>query len=167
MFYIAYYRKVVTKTFYYRFAVCQEDNRSVVYIHRNKQIWGEIFVETLVNLKQFRQNLKISQATAAEGIGIDQRQWNRYENGINELPVRYLKAICTTYGVSADTLLNLNIGNVNFTKGGRDMDKFAKLFDEVIDIINWAVEQHHINDDAATVLIRNIGSAKDEIENEN
>ena len=35
----------------------------------------------LVNLKQFRQKMKLTQAAAAEGIGIDQRQWNQYENG--------------------------------------------------------------------------------------
>lgn len=61
----------------------------------------------LVNLKQFRQKLKLTQSTAAEGIGIDQRQWNRYENGINEIPVRYLKEICVKYQVSADWLLGL------------------------------------------------------------
>lgn len=64
-------------------------------------------MEVLVDLKQLRQTLKITQAAAAEGIGIDQRQWNRYENGKNELPIRYLKAICTTYNVSADWLLGL------------------------------------------------------------
>lgn len=63
-------------------------------------------MENLVNLKQFRQRMKLTQA-AAEGIGIDQRQWNRYENGINELPLRYFKLICTTYKVSADWLLGL------------------------------------------------------------
>lgn len=64
-------------------------------------------MEQLVNLKQFRQKMKLTQTAAAEGIGIDQRQWNRYENGINELPLRYFKAICTTYKVSADWLLGL------------------------------------------------------------
>lgn len=64
-------------------------------------------MEQLVNLKQFRQKMKLTQTAAAEGIGIDQRQWNRYENGINELPIRYLKAICLTYNVSADWLLGL------------------------------------------------------------
>lgn len=64
-------------------------------------------MEDLVNLKQFRQSMGLTQAAAAEGIGIDQRQWNRYENGINELPIRYLKAICITYRVSADWLLGL------------------------------------------------------------
>lgn len=68
---------------------------------------GELLMEELVNLKQFRQTLKLTQAAAAEGIGIDQRQWNRYENGKNELPLRYFKAICQTYKVSADWLLGL------------------------------------------------------------
>lgn len=64
-------------------------------------------MEQLVNLKQFRQRKNLTQAAAAEGIGIDQRQWNRYENGKNEMPVRYLKAICTRFNVSADCLLGL------------------------------------------------------------
>lgn len=65
-------------------------------------------MEELVNLKQFRQTYNLTQAKAAERIGIDQRQWNRYENGRNELPIRYLKAICMEYGVSADWLLGLS-----------------------------------------------------------
>ena len=65
-------------------------------------------MEQSVNLKQFRQKLRITQTAAAESIGIDQRQWNRYENGKNELPVRYLKAICKKWNVSADWLLELN-----------------------------------------------------------
>lgn len=64
-------------------------------------------MEELVNLKQFRQKLNLTQAAAAKSIGIDQRQWNRYENGKNELPIRYLKAICITYKVSADWILGL------------------------------------------------------------
>ena len=64
-------------------------------------------MEILVNLKQFRQKMNLTQSAAAAGIGIDQRQWNRYENGKNELPVRYLKAICITYKMSADVLLGI------------------------------------------------------------
>ena len=59
----------------------------------------------LVELKQFRQKRKLTQAAAAEAIGIDQRQWNRYENGKNEIPVRYLKDICIKFDISADELL--------------------------------------------------------------
>lgn len=64
-------------------------------------------MEQLVDLKQFRQKKKLTQAAAAEAIRIDQRQWNRYENGKNELPLRYFKAICITFNVSADWLLGL------------------------------------------------------------
>lgn len=64
-------------------------------------------MEELVRLKQFRQKTNLTQAAVAESIGIDQRQWNRYENGKNEIPVRYLKAICEKHSVSADWLLGL------------------------------------------------------------
>ena len=60
-----------------------------------------------VNLKRFREKYGLTQAKAAESIGIDQRQWNRYENGYNEIPVRYIIAICKEYNVSADWLLNI------------------------------------------------------------
>lgn len=60
-----------------------------------------------VRLKQFRQKKKLTQAAAAESIGIDQRQWNRYENGKNEIPMKYVKAICEKHNVSADWLIGL------------------------------------------------------------
>ena len=64
-----------------------------------------------VDLKRFRKQYNLPQSKAAEGIGIDQRQWNRYENGKNDIPVRYIKAICYKYNVSADWLLEININN--------------------------------------------------------
>lgn len=60
-----------------------------------------------VNLKLFRQKHKITQEKAADSIGIDQRQWSRYEQGKNEFPIRYLKALCEYWGDSADELLGL------------------------------------------------------------
>lgn len=70
--------------------------------------------DPIVNLKQFRQKMKLTQAAAAAKIGIDQRQWNRYENGHNDIPVHYVIAICKAYNYSADELLNIN------TKEGRN-----------------------------------------------
>ena len=64
-------------------------------------------MDQTVYLKRFRQEFKVTQDAAARTIGIDQRQWNRYENGINEIPVRYLKEICIQFNVSADWLLGL------------------------------------------------------------
>ena len=59
------------------------------------------------SLRKFRHNYKLTQKDVAESIGIDQRQWSRYENGTNEIPVRYVIAICKKYKVSADELLEI------------------------------------------------------------
>ena len=58
-------------------------------------------------IKQFRQERNITQAQIAKTLGISQQQYFKYEKGINELPVRYLVAICKAYGLSADWLLGL------------------------------------------------------------
>lgn len=107
----------------------------------------------LVNLKQFHQKMKLTQAAAAEGIGIDQRQWNRYENGRNQIPVHYLKEICIKYKVSADWLLGLT------KEGGEQMEKLKEYHDKVKEIINWAVYQKHISDEAAEILLANLEEA--------
>ncbi len=65
-------------------------------------------MEQLARLKELRQLKGLTQKQAGDGIGIDQRQWNRYENSKNELPLRYFKEICLTYQVSADWLLGLD-----------------------------------------------------------
>lgn len=62
----------------------------------------------LVYLKEFRKAYNLTQKEAAESIGIDQRQWSRYENETNEFPIRYLKDLCLKYNVSADFLLGLD-----------------------------------------------------------
>ena len=110
-------------------------------------------MDQLVNLKQFRQKLKLTQAAAAEGIGIDQRQWNRYENGKNQIPVHYLKEICIKYKVSADWLLGLN------DEGGKQMEKLKEYHDKVEEIINWAAYQEHISDEAAGIILDNLEEA--------
>lgn len=61
-------------------------------------------MDQLLDLKKFRKKYKLTQAAAAQSIGIDQRQWNRYENGPHDMPTRYLKALCIEHGVSADWL---------------------------------------------------------------
>lgn len=57
--------------------------------------------------RQFRQQNEITQAQVAEMLGVSQQQYFKYEKGINELPVRYLIAICKAYDLSADWLLDL------------------------------------------------------------
>lgn len=60
-----------------------------------------------IRLKDFREMFQLTQKQAGESIGIDQRQWNRYENGINEMPVRYIRQLCTKHNVDANWLLGL------------------------------------------------------------
>lgn len=68
-------------------------------------------MDQIVNLKRFRQIMNLTQTKAAESIGIDQRQWNRYENGKNEIPLRYIKELCKNNKVSLDWLLELKFEN--------------------------------------------------------
>lgn len=44
------------------------------------------------------------------------------------------------------------------------MDKFQKLYEEVMEIIAWAKYQGHITEDAEIILKNNIEEAKEEIE---
>lgn len=90
--------------FYYIFAVCQHYSYVVTYKYRLQK--GLLRVD--IYLKEFRKKRKLSQREVAESIGIDQRQWSRYENGINEFPIRYLKQICELYSVSADEILGIS-----------------------------------------------------------
>ncbi|HIU33009.1 MAG TPA: helix-turn-helix transcriptional regulator, partial [Candidatus Pullichristensenella excrementigallinarum] len=46
-------------------------------------------------------------ATVAAVLGTTQQVYSRYENGINELPIRHLKTLCQYYNVSADYVLGL------------------------------------------------------------
>ena len=59
-------------------------------------------------IKQFRQEMNISQRELSDTLGITQQQYFKYEKGINELPIRYLVAICKAYDISADWLLGLS-----------------------------------------------------------
>ncbi len=59
-------------------------------------------------MKQVRKEKGYSQQEIAAKIGIDQRQYSRYEQGKNELPIRYLKAFCEICEVSSDYIIELN-----------------------------------------------------------
>ena len=61
----------------------------------------------LINLKKIRREKGYSQAEIAEVLKIPQQQYSRYENGKNEIPVRYVIELCKIYKVSADELLKI------------------------------------------------------------
>lgn len=60
-------------------------------------------------LRELREDRDIKQSTIANVLGTTQQVYSRYENGINELPIRHLKTLCQYYGVSADYILGIDI----------------------------------------------------------
>ena len=54
-----------------------------------------------------RESKNITQKEIADHLKIKQQQYSRYENGINVMPVTYLKEICLYLGVSADYIIGI------------------------------------------------------------
>lgn len=59
-------------------------------------------------LRELREDNDLKQSQIAAVLGTTQQVYSRYENGINELPVRHLRTLCEYYGVSADYVLSLH-----------------------------------------------------------
>ena len=62
----------------------------------------------LPRLAQIRNARGLSQRAVAEVLEIPQQQYSRYEQGKNEIPVRYVIALCRFYGITSDWLLELD-----------------------------------------------------------
>ena len=61
-------------------------------------------------LRSLREDCDLTQAQVAAALGTTQQVYARYEKGVNELPVRHLRALCLLYGVRADDILGLPVG---------------------------------------------------------
>ena len=59
-------------------------------------------------LRELREDNDLKQSDIAHLLGTTQQVYSRYENGINEMPVRHLVTLCRFYGVSADKGLGLD-----------------------------------------------------------
>lgn len=58
-------------------------------------------------IRELREDHDYNQAQIAKLLGTTQQVYSRYENGINEMPIRHLITLCKFYGVSADYILGL------------------------------------------------------------
>lgn len=58
-------------------------------------------------LRELREGQDLKQSDVALVLGTTQQVYSRYENGINELPLRHLITLCGFYRVSADVSLGL------------------------------------------------------------
>lgn len=65
-------------------------------------------MEYFERLKQTREDLDISQTSAAKAIGTTQQQLYKYENGLQEMTVSRLQKLCELYQVSADYILGIS-----------------------------------------------------------
>lgn len=63
--------------------------------------------EYYVILRELREDRDLSQADISKVLGTTQQVYSRYENGINEMPIRHLRTLCQYYQVSADYVLNI------------------------------------------------------------
>ena len=59
-------------------------------------------------LRELREDSDLSQTDIAKILNTTQQVYSRYENGVNEMPIRHLRTLCEFYGVSADYVLNLD-----------------------------------------------------------
>ena len=58
-------------------------------------------------LREQREDRDLKQYTIARVLGTTQQVYSRYENGLNEMPIRHLRTLCQYYGVSADYILGI------------------------------------------------------------
>ena len=58
-------------------------------------------------IRELREDRDLKQSVIAKLLHTTQQMYSRYENGINEMPLRHLKTLCQFYQVSADYILGL------------------------------------------------------------
>ncbi len=58
-------------------------------------------------LRDLREDRDMKQSAVVQILGTTQQVYSRYENGINEMPIRHLRTLCEYYNVSADYVLSL------------------------------------------------------------
>lgn len=67
-------------------------------------------------LRDLREDHDLKQADVAKLLHTTQQVYSRYENGINEMPIRHLRTLCAYYNVSADEVLGLKERKNNGTQ---------------------------------------------------
>ena len=69
-------------------------------------------------LRELREDRDLTQSDIANLLGTTQQVYSRYENGVNELPIRHLITLCRYYNVTSDYVLGL--GSQSPPVGGAD-----------------------------------------------
>ena len=59
-------------------------------------------------MRELREDNNLTQYDIAKLLKTTQQTYSRYEQGINELPIRHLITLCRFYQVTSDYLLGLS-----------------------------------------------------------
>lgn len=59
-------------------------------------------------LRELREDNDLRQEDIAKVLDTTQQVYSRYENGVNEIPVKHIITLCRYYKVSADYILGLD-----------------------------------------------------------
>ena len=65
-------------------------------------------------IRELREDRDLKQKDIAKLLHTTQQVYSRYENGVNEMPIRHIISLCKFYQVSADYILGFS------TKSGRE-----------------------------------------------
>lgn len=63
-------------------------------------------------IRELREDRDLSQRQIAELLQTTQQVYSRYEQGVNEMPIRHLITLCNYYKVPSDYILGLTGGSV-------------------------------------------------------
>lgn len=59
-------------------------------------------------LRMARAAKNVSSAKVANVIGVSRQQYNNYENGVSDMPVKYLSKVCDYLNIDANFILCLS-----------------------------------------------------------
>ena len=68
-------------------------------------VFRRIYLNYRQRIRDLREDADKTQTQIADYLGTSQTMDARYERGANEMPIRYLVALCRYYNVSADYIL--------------------------------------------------------------
>ena len=119
-------------------------------------------METNKALQKIRKAKGYSQAQIAEILQTTQQQYSKYETATQEIPIRHIITLCELYQVSANYLLGIDV----FMTPEEGNKKFNEAFNQIAEMIKWAIYQEHINEESAEILMDNILNIKNALEEE-
>lgn len=91
----------------------------------------------MIKLKQYREQLGLSQAELSKKICISQQSISAYENGTREPDINTINLICDFFNISSDELFGRNTINEPIkiaasTKNGLDLSSMSEKDRQVI-----------------------------------